>query len=366
MPREERLLRGIRFAAVGLFVLLLIHTLVWAGDFLIPATAAVLGYFVLNRPRRWLAKIGIPPMLSALLFTVVLVVITGFALLRLSGPASGFITDLPNIVTQVGTKLSAEGGPLEAVNKAADAADEIINPKEEETVEVEVVSKTGIATIIAGYAPSLFSQLAFALVLLFFLVSSGDLFILKTVQSLGSFGDKRQAWKVVQRIEDRLGHYLGGITLINAGLGICIAGAMAFWEMPNFMMLGVMAFLFNFVPFIGALVGATIAAALAFISFQGIWSAVGVWMTYMVITSIEGQMITPMLISRHMKLNTAVVFLCVAFFAWIWSVMGMVVALPILTVIKIVCDEIEGFRTVGLFLGQETEPLEEKEPRQQA
>jgi len=361
VPPNDRLLRGIRFAAVGVFVLFVIQTLVWAGDFLIPATAAVLGYFVLNRPRRWLSKIGIPPMLSAALFTLILIAATGFALLKLSGPVSGFIADLPGIVAQVDAKLSSEGGPLDAVNEAAEAAEEIINPKKAETVEVEVVSQNGFATIVAGYAPSLLSQLAFAIVLLFFLVSSGDLFILKTLQSFGSFGDKRQAWTVMRRIEDRLGRYLGGITAINAGLGVCIGGAMAFWGMPNVLMLGLMAFLFNFVPFIGALVGATVAAALAFITFQGVWPAIGVWLTYMAITSVEGQFVTPMLISRHMKLNTTVVFLSVAFFAWIWSVMGMVVALPILTVIKIACDEIEGFGTIGLFLGQERET--EKEER---
>jgi predicted PurR-regulated permease PerM len=359
---NEKLLRSIRFAAVGVFILFLIHTLVWAGDFLIPATAAILGYFVLNRPRRLMSRIGIPPIMSAAIFTLILIAATTFALLKLSGPVSSFIADLPRIVAQLDATMSNEGGAFDAVNKAAEAADQIINPKEIGTVEVEVVEKNGIASTVAWYAPSLLSQIAFAIVLLFFLVASGDLFILKTVQSFGSFGDKRHAWTVVRRIEDRLGRYLGGITIINAGLGVVVAAGMTFWGMPNVLMLGLMAFLFNFVPFIGAIVGATVAAVIAFVTFGDIWPAVGVWLTYMVITSVEGQFITPMLISRHMKLNTTVVFLCVAFFAWIWSVMGMVVALPILTVIKIVCDEIEGFETVGLFLGQErdTEP-EEKE-----
>lgn len=351
--RDVKTLRGIKFAGLGIFLLLLLQTLVWASDFLIPVTTAILGYFVLNRPRRWLARMGMPPTVSAAVFTVFLIAIVGLALVNLSEPVSNFISELPGIVQQIDDKLSAAGGALQAVNEATDAAGEILNPKDDDTVEVEVVSKTRISTVVAGLAPSLLGQIAFAILLLFFLISSGDMFIRKTLQSIGRFGGKRRAVEIVYDIEDRLGRYLGAITAINAGLGVCVAAAMALWGLPNFLMIGVLAFLFNFVPFVGAIAGSTIAAALAFVSFEGVWPAAGVWLTYMILTSAEAQLVTPALISRHMKLNTTVVFLSVAFFAWIWSVMGMIVALPILTVIKIACDEIDGLKAVGRFLGQD-------------
>ncbi|MBQ4827525.1 AI-2E family transporter [Leisingera sp. HS039] len=355
------ILRGIKLAGFGIFFLLLIQTLVWASDFLIPVTGAVLGYFVLNRPRRWLSRIGIPPVVSAAMFTLFLISAVGFAIVTLSQPVSDFIADLPAIVKQIDEKLSTKGGAFQAVNDAADAAGEILNPREGETVEVEVVSKTGFATVIAGLAPSLLGQIAFAILLLFFLISSGDMFIRKTLQSLGGFKDKRRAVSVVHDIEDRLGRYLGGITAINAGLGLSVAAAMALWGLPNVLMIGVMAFAFNFIPFVGAILGTAIVAVLAFVSLEGLWSALGVGLTYMALTSVEAQLVTPALISRHMKLNTTVVFLSIAFFAWIWSVMGMIVALPVLTVIKIACDEIDGLKTIGLFLGQD-EAVEDKNP----
>ena len=191
----------------------------------------------------------------------------------------------------------------------------------------------------------------FALILLFFLVASGDLFLMKMLQSFERFSDKRRAVVVMKAIEDRLGYYLGGIALINAGLGVVIGAAMYLWGLPSAIVLGFMAFGLNFVPFLGGLMGATIAAAVAFVSLDGTWAAVGVFVTYIALTSIEGQFITPMAISRRMRLNTTIVFLTVAFFAWIWSVMGMVVALPILIVIKIICDETQSFATLGRFLG---------------
>ncbi|PVA08192.1 AI-2E family transporter [Thalassorhabdomicrobium marinisediminis] len=351
-------LRGIKAMVIGLFILFFVQTLTWASDFLIPVTTAILGYFILNRPRRWLARIGISPTGSAIIFCTIIVVAIGYGLLRLSGPVSTFLADIPEVIRQIEGQLKSAGGnTMEAVNEAVEAADDIINPEDQadDTVEVEVVQKPGIAAMVARIAPMLFGQMAFAIVLLYFLVSSGDMFIRKTVQSIGRFSDKRRAVNVVYDIEDRLGRYLGGITMINAGLGLVVGAAMYVWGLPNYMMVGVMAFLFNFIPFIGAIAGSIIAAILALMTFGDVWPALGVWATYMFLTSFEAQFITPSLISRRMQLNTTVVFLCVAFFAWIWSIMGMIVALPILTVIKIACDEIDGLQRVALFLGDETE-----------
>lgn len=343
--------RRLEVAIIGIFVIMLLHVLVWASDFLIPVTAAFLGYLILSRPRRWLKRIGVSAGLSAVLFTTILALLITLLLVRLSAPAAEFIEDLPSLMDEIKTKLSGSGGTLEAINDASVAAEEIIDEQEAGTVEVEVVSNTKVLPTLFSIAPGFLSRILFALILLFFLVASGDMFLIKTVQSFDRFGDKRRAVQVLHSIEDRLGYYLGGITLINIGLGIAVGVAMMIWDMPSPVVFGFLAFALNFVPFLGGLLGATIAAAVAFVSLNGTWEAAGVFVTYITLTSIEGQLITPLVISRRLRLNTTVVFISVAFFAWIWSVMGMIVALPILIVIKIACDETESLRTLGRFLG---------------
>ena len=347
--------RRLDIPIIGIFCLLLLHALVWASDFLIPVTAACLGYFVLNRPRRWLANLGIPPVVSAAIFTALLASMIALLLVQLSAPAAQFIEDLPSLMEEIKQKLSVAGGTLEAINDATVAAEEIMDEQDAETVEVEVVSDTGIAAAIFSMAPGFSSRILFALILLFFLVASGDMFLTKTVQSFERFADKRQAVEVVHSIEDRLGYYLGGITIINAGLGVAVAVAMQLWGLPSAVLFGFIAFGLNFVPFLGGLIGATIAAAVAFVSLDGTWIAFAVFATYIALTSMEGQFVTPLLISRRMRLNTPVVFLFVAFFAWIWSVIGMIVALPILIVLKIACDETNSLQTLGRFLGDRTD-----------
>ncbi|WP_299673315.1 AI-2E family transporter [uncultured Roseobacter sp.] len=349
--RPAALRNRLEVPLIGIFGLLLLQALVWASDFLIPVTAACLGYFVLNRPRRILSRLGIAPIVSAALFTAFLTALIILLLRQLSAPAAQFIEDLPSLMDEIKQKLSAAGGTLEAINDATVAAEEIIEDQNAETVEVEVVSNTGIATTLFSMAPGFLSRILFALILLFFLIASGDIFLTKTVQSFERFADKRRAVEVVHSIEDRLGYYLGGIAFINAGLGLAVAIATHLWGLPNAIIFGFMAFGLNFVPFLGGLMGAAIAAAVAFVTLDGTLAAAGVFATYIALTFIEGQFITPLIISRRMRLNTPVVFLFVAFFAWIWSIIGMIVALPILIVLKIACDETKSPQTLAGFLG---------------
>lgn len=350
-PKPSPFLKGLRVPLYGIFSIMLLQALVWASDFLIPVTTAFLGYLILNRPRRWLERSGVPSFISATLFVTVLTIVIGLFLIQISSPTAQFIEDLPWLIEQMKEQFSNSGGTLEAIKDATVAAGEIVADQEKETVEVEVVSDPGIVSAIFSMAPSFLSRILFALILLFFLIASGDLFLTKTIASIDAFAEKRRAVEVLHAIEDRLGYYLGGITLINIGLGVAISIAMYLWGMPNVLVFGFLAFGLNFVPFLGGLMGAAIAGSVAFVSLESAWTAFGVFATYATLTSIEGQLVTPMLISRRMQLNTTVVFLSVAFFAWIWSVMGMVVALPILIVIKIACDESQSLRVIGRFIG---------------
>ncbi|PVA11819.1 AI-2E family transporter [Pelagivirga sediminicola] len=342
---------------IGIFIIALVAALVSAANFLIPVTAAILSYFVFSRPRRALERLGMPSMLIATFFTSILFIITAIGIFWFAEPVATLIDDMPSLMRDMQGKLGESNSALAKVNEAAKAIDDAVGSGKEKTaMEVEVVSETSTSVTILTMAPKVLSQVIFAIFLTFFLIGSGDFFALRTVESLPKLRDKRRAVEIIKTIEDRLGRYLGGIALINAGLGLSIGAAMYLWELPNAIAIGVMAFTLNFIPFLGAVVGAGVAALVAFVSFEQAWEAFGVFMTYMALTSIEGQIVTPLLISRRMQLNTPILFLIVAFFAYIWSVVGMVVAVPVLIVVKIVCDEIEGLQALGHFLGDSSGP----------
>lgn len=334
----------------GIFVLLLVHALIFASDFLIPVTTAVLGYFILNAPRRALARIGVPSPIAAGIFTIAIAAVLSVGGVALSEPLTGFVTDIPRLIDESMATLAGPGGPLDVFNRAAEATGTVMGDAASPT-RVQVVDNSGIATSVASVVPGVMGQIIFAMCLLFFLVASGDLFIQKAIQVVDRFEDKKTTLLTIHMIEARLGNYLGAITLINMALGVVIGAAMWIWDLPSPWLVGLMAAVLNFVPFVGAAVGALVAGAIAFVTFGDLWAAVCVLGTYYGLTALEGQLVTPALVGQRLRLNVTMVFLSVAFFAWIWSVMGMVVAVPMLIVVKVVCDAIPGLRKVGLFLG---------------
>ena len=351
-PTAQRPRHPLAVPVFGIFILLLLNALTLASGFLIPVTSAVLGYFILNAPRRALSRLGVPAPVSAGIFTASIGATLVVGGLLLSDPISDFVTDLPRLASEFVTTLTGPGGPLESLARAADETGKALEAGgSEQPMQVEVVDNVGIAASVASVAPGLLGQVVFAMCLLFFLVASGDMFIQKAVQVTDRFEDKKRTVTTIRMIEARLGNYLGAITLINICLGICIGLAMWWWDIPSPWLIGMMATVLNFVPFVGAAVGSVIAAVIAFVTFMEPWTALGVFFTYYALTAFEGQLVTPSLLGRRLRLNVTMVFLSVAFFAWIWSVMGMVVAVPLLIVIKVICDTTTRFQKVGLFLG---------------
>lgn len=339
----------------GIFLILLIQGLSSGASFLIPVTSAILAYFVLSRPRRFLSQHGIPNGLVALGFTLLILMLVAGALIYFAEPVSDLIKRLPWLIRDVQGQIgSMSDSPIRAVAEAADAMNAVMESTEEagETaMQVEVVDEEKTSRQILFLAPRVLSQVLFAVIFLYFLLASGDFFLHRMIESLDRVEDKSRALEVVESIERRLGQYLGAITVINAGLGLTVGALMYVWGLEQYLVIGVMAFALNFVPYVGGLVGTCIAVLLGFSQGENFWVLAGIAGSYAAATGLEGQLITPSLVSRQMQLNAPILFLVVAFFAYIWSIIGMIVAVPILIVIKIFCDEIAPLRNLGHFLG---------------
>ena len=120
--------------------------------------------------------------------------------------------------------------------------------------------------------------------------------------------------------------------------------------MPDPLVWGVAAALLNFLPYVGALIGIVLVAAISLISFQSLGYAVIAPAFYFACTVIEGQFLTPMIVGRRLELNSVAVFIAMAFWTWLWGAMGTLIAVPLLVVVKVFCDHFHGLRHVGNFL----------------
>lgn len=233
---------------------------------------------------------------------------------------------------------------------------------QEVVVHVSAAKESAAMQQLVALGPSVLGQTMFTLVLLFFMISSGDLLYLKIVQSFDTLKKKRLAYDALREIEASLGAYLGAITLINAVLGILIGLVMWLWDMPSPLLFGLGGFLLNFIPYIGAIAGVIISTIVALIMFEDLFTPILVGVSYLSLTAIEGQLVTPYFVSRRLKLNEVVVFMTVALWAWLWSVLGMVVAVPVLVVLRVLASHIEGMQKLGNFLAGEDPPALEPAP----
>jgi len=359
----------------GIFLILTLAAVQQARDFLLPVVTALLLFFVLMPLHRVLQRVGVPAALSAGGLVVSLMLAVSVLFTTVSGPVITAASDYPRLAEKVTSKVRILRASFDPPAATPTAAPPVQSPHRDPSLNVAPTAPTArdeegdegtnalmqstansaLATL-AG-APTVAAQVGFALILLLFLLSSSDLMYLKIVQSFGRFRDKRAAYGALRRIEKHLGGYLGTVTAINAGLGLVIAGAMWALGMPAPLVFGVLAFAFNFIPYVGALVGVAVAGLVAVLTFDGWQTPLLVVAVYAGLTSLEGQLITPMLMARRMEMNTVVLLTAAAFWAWIWGPAGMLIAVPMMVALRVIADEVPGWSRVALFLSAAADGL---------
>lgn len=349
---DQRLRRAARIAIIGLFVFSLVAVLSVAKEFLVPVVLAFLLSMVFGPIRRVFDRRGIPPVISAFGIVLLLVVLFLGLVSALAVPASDWIDNAPRIEQKLQQRVAEVSRSMHGLMQFNTKVEALTTPDSDKGVEKVKVKKHGTAVSAAMLAPSIVAQFVFTLVLLLFLLASGDMFYEKLVHVLPTLADKRRAVAIAYSIERKLSRYLLTITLINLGLGIAVGGAMALLGLPSPALIGLIAFLLNFVPYLGAAAGILLVAVVAAISFD--WLG---WMpiiagVYLGIAVLEGQFITPYLVGRNLRLNTVVVFLAVSFWAWLWSVVGMVVAVPLLVGVRTLSEHIDTLHDLGDFLSE--------------
>lgn len=356
------------WASMGIFFLLLLGAILLARDFLMPVTMALLLFFVFSPLVRRLGRKGIPHWLTSTLVVLALLAVVGGVVLSVMSPVGQMISDAPSITRKLETKFQELKDSIKGIQEVATKIDDVTNGTTPEPGVIKTEeARSSFAMTIASAAPALIGQFAFVLILMFFMLTSGDLMYLKIVQSFDTLKEKRAAYQALREIEENLGNYLGTISLINVGLGVAIG--LAFWalDMPAPFLFGVLACLFNFIPYIGAFIAAGLSVVVALVTMDGFFWPAAVGLTYIGINSIEGQFVTPYFLSRRLELNTVVVFIAVALWAWLWSIVGMIVAVPILVMIRVLCEHIPGLQKFANFLaGEDTPPVPEEEEEEPA
>ncbi|MFC0199513.1 AI-2E family transporter [Paracoccus rhizosphaerae] len=366
---ESSVPRLANWAVIGIFLIMGFGAIAAGRDFLMPVTMAVLLFFVFTPLRRFAQRRGVPDAMTAAGITLSILLAVAVIAYAASGPISRAISNMPLISYQLEQKFDSVRDSLSDLRDAAarieEAQTEDTLPDDAPAIRIEQDGETTLGMVLKT-APLLLGQTVFTLILLFFMIASGDLLYLKIVQSFDRMRDKRGAYLALREIEDSLGNYLGAITIINACLGLAIGLAMWAWGLPGALLFGIGGFILNYIPYLGAITGVAISGLVALVVMPGLFWPAMVALTYLGLTSLEGQIITPYFVSRRLQMNTVVVFLAVALWAWLWSVIGMVIAVPVLVVLRVLAEHVPGWEKFGNFLAGDKPPALEDDDETEA
>jgi predicted PurR-regulated permease PerM len=216
------------------------------------------------------------------------------------------------------------------------------------------LKKPGLGQVVFSGAKDFVLSAGVMLILLYFLLASGDLFLLKLVKVLPTLENKKVAVEIYRRIETDVSTYLSVVTLIYIGFGCVIGVAMYLLGMPNPWLWGAMAAVLSYIPYLGALVGLTTVTLVAILTFEDVFRIVLVPLVYFIVDTIQANLIFPMALGRRLALNPVMIFIWLIFCGWIWGIIGALLAVPLLAIIKIICDQVEQLAPVGEFLGRES------------
>ncbi|MBA3960278.1 MAG: AI-2E family transporter [Chthoniobacterales bacterium] len=336
----------------GLFLLAIFYTIFFLRSLLLPMVLALLLSYLLRPIVRALARIKITPYVGAAVLLLSLVSLFGYGVSFLATPAAGWLEKAPYSVHQLQQKLTALRKPMEKVAQASTAVDSLTAPApstQTKTQTVEVKQHALADRLMVGTPEFLIGALT-TLILLYFLLAYDAVFLAKLIKLMPTLSDKKRAVSIAHEIESQVSRYLFTITIINLCLGAAVGLAVGLLGLPNPVMWGVMVAVLNFIPYLGALTGIVCMTLGALLSFNSVGYAMLFPAAYFVLASLEGNFITPHVMGRSLTLNPVLVLLSLTFWGWMWGIVGVILAVPILAAFKIFCAHIEPMEPLAEFM----------------
>lgn len=365
-PRVQADVRNLSLTV--LTVLAVIFVLHWARAFFIPLMLGIMISYafspLVNRMQKW----RIPRAIGAAVLLAGIVGGAGSLVYSLSDDAIQLIETLPEAAQKFRKTLRKEWGTTEGamdqVQQAAvqleRAASETINPDatapqgvtrvliEKSTLNVSDYLWTGTvgAAVFAG-------QAVMVLFLTYFLLVSGDIFRRKLVRITGpTLSKKKITVQVLDEITAQIQRYLLVQIFTSVLVGVATWLAFLWIGLDNAAIWGIVSAVFNLIPYLGPVVVTGGTGLVGFLQFGTVGMALTVAGISLAITSLEGYLLTPWLTGRAGRMNAVMVFVGVLFWGWLWGVWGLLLGVPIIMVIKAICDRVEDYKPIGELLGK--------------
>ncbi|MBI3802178.1 MAG: AI-2E family transporter [Nitrospirae bacterium] len=343
-----------------------LFTLQWARQVLIPLVLALFISYVLDPLVTWMEARKIPRTIGAAMVLLLLVAATGSMFYSLGRQGDAILEQLPEAAQKLRQSLhDNQGDPDGTLSKVQKAATELEKTAAEATnggqpKQPAKVQAAKPALNLHDYlwvgTVGVFGAALQALMILFlvyFLLVSGDVFRRKLVKIAGpSLAKKRITVEILDEVNMQIKRFLLVQLYTTVFVTLAIWIAFRWIGLENAGMWGLVAGILKSIPFLGGIVIIGGTALVGYLQFGTITMALLIAGIAILIKSLEGLLITPLMTSKAGQINTVWTFVAILFWGWIWGVWGLLLGIPILMAAKAICDRIEGLKPIGEMLGE--------------
>jgi predicted PurR-regulated permease PerM len=338
-PRPRSSLAGIVIAT------LLVGAALWAAqDLLLPVLLA--GFFALvgNPIIRGLQRLLVPRFLGAILVLWAGLTCTYVLGEQLVQPAAEWVREVPREMRRLAPKLRDLAKPVQDASKAAENIARAAGSDSGRRVQV-VQAETNDPYRMLAATPKLVTAVLAVVLLTFFFMVYGQNLQKNVIALLPTRQQKKLTVEILTSIEREISRYVLTISVINAVVGLVFASLLHFvLDVPaqEALLWGTMAALLNFAPYVGPLIGILTMLLMGFVSYDELWPSLMPAAIYLVLHTLEGQILTPIVLGRRMHLSPLVLILALMVFGWLWGIIGLLLAVPLLVCVKLVLARVEG------------------------
>ena len=363
MPIDVRSVTLTVLAAVAAILMLQ-----YAQQVLIPVVVAVLISYVLGPAVDSMARHGLPRVLGSIIMITLLCGAIGFGAWTLSDEAMAIVDKVPVAAQRLATRLQNDrrrAVPQGAIEKVQEAAKELEKAAEKAADPSGVAGAQRVQVVEPAFAARdylwaggmgflrFLGQFAMVLFLVFFLLVTGDLFKRKLVKIAGpTLTKKKISVQIMDDINKQISGFLRVQVITSLIVGVATAVVLWWFGVEQFLVWGLLAGIFNSIPYLGPIIVTGGLAVVTFMQFDDIVKTVYVSGATLAITSLEGWLLTPVLMSRAAQMNPVAIFVGLLFWSWVWGVMGTILAVPMLMMLKAIADRVEDLQPVGELLGE--------------
>jgi len=324
---EKFLQNAARLALIGVSLLVFIYAAQQAQSLLAPFAMALVIGLMFGPVADRIERLGIPPALSALAVLILFIVLIAVIFFGIAIPLSEWVSQLPQIWEKLQAELYKWRGMFSAVQSVQEAVQGLAGDEAKVMVTVDDGSPVQSAAFLA---PAVLAQLGLFLVAMYFFIATRRQIQRAALSFAFTRKFRLRLLRLFSRVEMVVSRYLLSITFINLGMGAVVGLAMFALGMPSPLLWGALAFLFNYVVFIGMAALSVILFVVALGTMATPSAALVPVLVYLAINFIEAQFITPNILGRMLTLNPLVVFIAVTFWIWLWGPIGGFVAVPFL------------------------------------